>query len=231
VFRAIAFYLVRIAFLFTLPYSQFTTDVITVDLDNPLKQGDIISAIHYKEQMSIDYYMRNVVRIDIDNLDFRDVVKGLYQLRLPEDRPNCLELTIPVCGFGRRDAVAANLLLVEETRLNRANPRIQELIDVTRNAIRPNDTKVYLIQFPETMEMSNDLFSAGSRNGVVKISMIPIESDFLFNGHTFSMTNTHVTWMLRVLQEKEMVVNNGVELTAEEMMIRQMAGTTMNDDA
>jgi hypothetical protein len=61
--------------------------------------------------------------------------------------------------------------------------------------------------------------------------MIPIESDFLFNGHTFSMTNTHVTWMLRVLQEKEMVVNNGVELTAEEMMIRQMAGTTMNDDA
>jgi hypothetical protein len=59
-------------------------------------------------------------------------------------------------------AVAANLLLAEETHLDQANPRIQELINVTRNAIHPSESKVYLIcpttYFLQVLEMESARF-------------------------------------------------------------------------
>lgn len=215
----------------TLFFSKLTAGVVSVDLDNPLHQGEVVSAIHYKEQMLVGNKIRNVVRIDLDDRDYRDVIADGYMLKLLDDRPNCLELTVPVCCYSRRNHTEAMRVKDEEVALGRSNARIQELVDVTRNGLSPDQKKVYLLRFPEKMVLSNDLYSPTARNGIVQYTINPMEGSTVWTSktagiapHTYNLTNTHVTWMISTVQEKQLVVDNARDMTASEMMDLQMAG-------
>jgi hypothetical protein len=185
--------------------------------------------------MVVGKTIRNVVRIDFDDRDYRDVISNQYKLRLVPERPNCLELTVPVCGFSRRDHTQAAAVKAMEARMNRAYPRIQELIDVTRNGLSADQKKVYLIRFPEDMALSNDLFSPSSRNGVVEYTFIPMETGIEYKSrragvptHVFNLTNTHITWMLSTVQAKQLVVETTRDMDAQEKLDAQMAGMNVS---
>jgi hypothetical protein len=211
---------------------QLSLGVYDADVNDPLKYAPLV--IIQIEKMHLDGKWLTLIQIELDDQDIRDVIDNQYQLKIVSTHPNWLELTMPVCGYSRRNAAAAAEVTAEQKLCLVHDERVQEATDVARNAIRSTARKKYLIRFEDFVMLSNLHFSPDSVDGEVEQVDMPVESSCDFSSlKTYEITQTKVIWKLTTIEDKDYVVEApAVKLTQHEKMMARMAarfaGTSMN---
>lgn len=198
-----------------------TAGIIDVDVESPFNNREVV--ITYLAKLNVSGIFRSVYRIDLDNLDIRDVLANSYVLRLVPDHPNWAELSMPFCCYTRRNEVEAAKLLEVEKDEGHSIQNIQDVMDEARNSIH-GKTKKLLLRFDEDVVLTNECFSPGTMNNVVDFAMLPVETSFVFTAtKTYGITTTCLSWMVATVEEKQRVVATPRVATATDKLAARLA--------
>lgn len=195
-------------------------------MEHPERNGETVSIFHFTDKKH-DRKLHNGFSIQL-SVDPRDAyADGLYQAYLlPGPNPYILIKVPGQCASFRLDH---ELLLAKEA--SSSCPRVQEAVDLHRNAVESDGKRVakhILLKFPEYMTLSNDIYSPDSTSGRIdeKITLYSLKTVLHAGGKQISMIMCRLAWKVHIVERNVRAVEAAKPQgkSRQQKMTEQLAG-------
>lgn len=205
--------------------------VINVDTEKPYHNDPFV--IHFVEKVIYNDTQRGEYRIDLDDVDIRDVIEEKFVAQLVDS--NKVRIEVPPCSRVRREEALNTTMTDCEKLFDVHEAKFEQEMEISRNKIL-KDKKAYLLDFGPDVMLSNDVHSKELTNGELKLFFTPSTSDYQLkdgDGNEITkFTTTHVRACFKVntVENTQLRVKKTAVASNKDTLVAKLKGLKLKNE-